>query len=64
MFSLGEVRHLLFGYSLISVPFCVYGGVLADDERVRMALEAHAVQLAERLGVDHPRGAQRPSRAR
>ncbi|MCB1799245.1 MAG: FemAB family PEP-CTERM system-associated protein, partial [Gammaproteobacteria bacterium] len=43
----------LFGHSLISVPFCVYGGVLADDEQVRMALEAHAVQLAERLGVDH-----------
>lgn len=53
VFPLGEVRHLLFGHSLISVPFCVYGGVLADDERVREALEAHAVQLAERLGVDH-----------
>ena len=53
VFPLGEVRHLLFGHSLISVPFCVYGGVLADDERVRMVLEAHAVQLAERLGVDH-----------
>lgn len=50
---LGEVRHLLFGHSLISVPFCVYGGVLAADDGAREALEAHAMQLATRLGVDH-----------
>jgi FemAB-related protein (PEP-CTERM system-associated) len=51
VFPLGEVRHLLFGHSLISVPFCVYGGVLADDDRVRAALEAEAVRLAEGLRV-------------
>ena len=50
---LGEVRHLLFGHSLISVPFCVYGGVLADDEDTRGALEARAMQLAAELGVSH-----------
>ncbi len=50
---LGQVRHLLFGNALISVPFCVYGGVLADDQAVRAALEGHATALAERLGVDH-----------
>jgi len=50
---LGEVRHLLFGHSLISVPFCVYGGVLAESEPVREALEAKAMQLAQRLRVDH-----------
>lgn len=50
---LGEVRHLLFGHALISVPFCVYGGVLADDDRVREALEDEAMQLARRLKVDH-----------
>ena len=50
---LGQVRHLLFGHALISVPFCVYGGVLADDDGVRLVLEEHAVALAERLKVDH-----------
>jgi len=50
---LGEVRHLLFGHALISVPFCVYGGVLADSDSVREALEAQAIQLAQRLNVDH-----------
>ncbi|MCP5314568.1 MAG: FemAB family PEP-CTERM system-associated protein [Chromatiaceae bacterium] len=50
---LGEVKHLLFGHSLISVPFCVYGGVLADDDRVRGALESHAMALADRLRVSH-----------
>ncbi len=50
---LGEVKHLLFGHSLISVPFCVYGGVLADDDAIRNALEQHAMQLADSLGVSH-----------
>lgn len=50
---LGEVRHLLFGHSLISVPFCVYGGVLADDEETRTALEVRAIALAQELGVSH-----------
>lgn len=50
---LGEVRHLLFGHSLISVPFCVYGGVLADDDAVRAALEERATALAAELRVDY-----------
>ena len=50
---LGEVKHLLFGHSLISVPFCVYGGVLADDPTVREELESHAIELARELGVDY-----------
>jgi FemAB-related protein (PEP-CTERM system-associated) len=50
---LGEVRHLLFGHSLISVPFCVYGGVLADDEQVRAALERAAMDLAQGLRVGY-----------
>ena len=50
---LGEVKHLLFGHALISVPFCVYGGVLADDEVSREALETRAMALAAERGVDH-----------
>ncbi|WP_078121462.1 FemAB family XrtA/PEP-CTERM system-associated protein [Thiosocius teredinicola] len=53
VFPLGEVKHLLFGHSLISVPFCVYGGVLADDDAAREALEQRAMQLARQLKVDH-----------
>jgi FemAB-related protein (PEP-CTERM system-associated) len=50
---LGEVKHLLFGHSLISVPFCVYGGVLADAPEVQALLESHAMRLAQERGVDH-----------
>lgn len=50
---LGQVKHLLFGHSLISVPFCVAGGVLAEDPQVQRALEDAAVALAQQLGVDH-----------
>jgi FemAB-related protein (PEP-CTERM system-associated) len=53
LLPLGEIRHLLFGHSLISTPFGVYGGVLADDVDTRLALERHAVELAEQLGVDY-----------
>jgi FemAB-related protein (PEP-CTERM system-associated) len=59
---LGQVRHLLFGHALISVPFCVYGGILAADEPVRDALERHATDLARQLGVDHLEMRNRASR--
>ncbi|MBF0614563.1 MAG: FemAB family PEP-CTERM system-associated protein [Magnetococcales bacterium] len=47
-----QVRTLLFGHSLVSLPFCVYGGVAASDEESRLALEGHAEALAVTLGVD------------
>lgn len=50
---LGEVKHLLFGHSLISVPFCVQGGVLADDPETQTALQNRAMELATELGVSH-----------
>lgn len=50
---LAEMKSLLFGHALVSTPFCVYGGVLADDANVRRALEDAAVALGTRLGVDH-----------
>lgn len=39
---LARVRTLLFGDSLISVPFCVNGGPLAADAEAFAALVAHA----------------------
>ncbi len=42
---LGHVRSRLFGSTLISVPFCVYGGPLATDREAFAALAAAAVSL-------------------
>lgn len=48
-----EVKSRLFGHTLGSTPFCVYGGAIADDEAAYAALVTQAQALAERLGVDH-----------
>jgi FemAB-related protein (PEP-CTERM system-associated) len=50
---LGHVRSFFFGNALISTPFAVYGGVVADSDSVRHALERAAEELAVRLGVDY-----------
>jgi len=48
-----HVKSLLFGRSLVSSAFAVYGGAAADGEEARAALEARAVAMADELGVDH-----------
>jgi FemAB-related protein (PEP-CTERM system-associated) len=53
LLPLAEVKSLLFGHALVSTPFCVYGGVVADDEAAHAALTAAACELARDLGVDH-----------
>ncbi|RME35688.1 MAG: peptidoglycan bridge formation protein FemAB, partial [Gammaproteobacteria bacterium] len=53
LLPLARVRSRLFGDALISTPFCVYGGVLADDEETGRQLEDHAAGLAEDLNVDY-----------
>jgi FemAB-related protein (PEP-CTERM system-associated) len=50
---LAHVRSRLFGNALISTPFCVYGGVLADGELPHKALTARACELARSLRVDY-----------
>jgi FemAB-related protein (PEP-CTERM system-associated) len=50
---LAEVKSLLFGHSLVSLPFCVYGGVAATEADAVSALHAAARALAMQLGVDH-----------
>jgi FemAB-related protein (PEP-CTERM system-associated) len=50
---LAEVKSLLFGHALVSLPFCVYGGIAAGTERARHALDEAAVVLAEKRRVDH-----------
>jgi len=46
-------RSLLFGNSLISTPFCVYGGIVAATAAAQAALERSAIELAARLRVDY-----------
>jgi FemAB-related protein (PEP-CTERM system-associated) len=50
---LGHVKSMLFGNALTSLPFGVYGGVLASSPEVALALETEAQRLAVQLGVDH-----------
>ncbi len=48
-----HVKSRLFGNALISTPFCVYGGIVTDEEEARSALLARAIELAEARGVDY-----------
>jgi FemAB-related protein (PEP-CTERM system-associated) len=48
---LGRVRTLLFGDTLISNPFCVYGGPLSIDAESEVALIGHAQSLLARTGA-------------
>jgi FemAB-related protein (PEP-CTERM system-associated) len=50
---LAHVKSFLFGNALTSLPFAVYGGVVADDEATAAALEGQAQALAQKLGVQH-----------
>lgn len=46
-----HVRTRLFGDTLISNPFCVYGGPLAADADSAAALEGYAADLLRRTGA-------------
>lgn len=50
---LAHVRSRLFGASLVSLPFCVYGGIAGGSQAVRLALDSAAQALARRHGVGH-----------
>lgn len=50
---LAQVKSLLFGHALVSTPFCVYGGSVADDEDTHRALAQAACDLGRELKVDY-----------
>jgi len=50
---LAEVKSLLFGHSLSSLPFAVYGGVLANNKEIQQALINYACNLATKIQVDY-----------
>lgn len=60
---LAEIDSRLFGHSLISTPFCVYGGIIAATPEAREALDQHAQALAQDLGVGHLEYRDRDARA-
>ena len=48
-----EQKSILFGHSLISMPVCVLGGVIADNIEIESALLLEAKLLAQTLNVDY-----------
>tara|TARA_R110002167_G_scaffold185375_2_gene385952 strand:+ start:1196 stop:2242 length:1047 start_codon:yes stop_codon:yes gene_type:complete len=48
-----EQKSFLFGHTLVSTPFCVYGGVASDSDDVMVFLEDKAIELAQHLSVDY-----------
>ena len=46
-----HVKTRLFGNTLQSTPFCVYGGPLAADQESALALEAHAAGVMAQTGA-------------
>jgi FemAB-related protein (PEP-CTERM system-associated) len=50
---LAQIKSRLFGHSLGSLPFCVYGGVAAVTEEAKVALDQAAQKLAAQLQVGH-----------
>ncbi len=50
---LAEVKSLLFGHSLISLPFCAVGGVAATETGAVAELHRAAKKLGERIGADY-----------
>jgi FemAB-related protein (PEP-CTERM system-associated) len=48
---LTHVKTALFGNTLMSSPFCVYGGPLAGDRESFAALDAHAARIMRETGA-------------
>ena len=48
-----EIKSRLFGHSLVSLPFVVYGGICAEDFDTEMLLLKSAATLGRLMGVDY-----------
>ena len=48
-----ELKSLLFGHHLISVPFAELGGPLADDEAIKQQLVDRAIELTREQHCDY-----------
>lgn len=52
LLPLARVRSRLFGNKLASLPFCVYGGIVASTDEAAESLRNAACELAQQLKVD------------
>lgn len=50
---LTHINSRLFANALISNAFCVYGGIIANDQETFQALDQEACRLAKQLGVEY-----------
>jgi FemAB-related protein (PEP-CTERM system-associated) len=50
---LAEVKSLLFGHALVSLPFCAVAGVAASDQCAKQELHKAAQALGLRIGAQH-----------
>lgn len=64
-----QMKSLLFGNHLVSTPFCVYGGIVAENTEAAAALREAACELASTLKVaalelrnDRPSGSDWPTK--
>ena len=48
-----QMKSMVFGHALVSLPFAVYGGAAALDREATRALHEAAVALGRELGVGH-----------
>lgn len=48
-----QIRSGIFGNFLVSMPYCSYGGILADSDSACESLLARAVELASELDARH-----------
>ncbi len=53
VFPLFSVESILFGKSMVSLPFAVYGGILADNESVKQSLFEYAVRITNNNHSDY-----------
>lgn len=50
---LAQVKSLLFGNALVSLPFLVYGGPVSNNEQAEKCLVQAATELADSLNADY-----------
>lgn len=50
---LAEVKSLLFGHALVSLPFCAVAGVAASEPQAAVALQESAEKLGKKIGAQH-----------
>src|SRR5215213_2385889 len=50
---LAEVKSLLFGHALVSLPFCAVAGVAASEPQAAVALQEAAEKLGRKVGAQH-----------